>query len=133
MCEITQQDIYDVLTFYRKAILTTKDDNNKSAFKIYMKAYKNTIELLEETLNQLNKPMAKNLKVNVRENTNVNLKYPHLKQSIDYTGLIILFSTKTSGTIISTGEHNQFTIGKRHNDLKPEAFKTFTGIIELTQ
>jgi hypothetical protein len=77
--------------------------------------------------------MAKDLKICVIENKNPQLKYPHLKQSTDYPGLIMLFTDKNSGIVLQPSENPHFKIGVKYNDLLPEAFKVFKGIVTLTQ
>lgn len=135
MCVITKQDLYDVLIFHDKAYNIALGKGDFDAANIFLAAYKSTEELLKALNNHLNKNHMdpKALKIKVVENKNVNLAYPHLKQSIGYPGLIMLFSDKSTATVISIGDNPQFKLGVRYNDLLPDTFRIFRGIIELTQ
>lgn len=56
--------------------------------------------------------------------------YPFLGIALNGSGLVVMFSDKTTGTVVGTGNTGN-TLGYRHNCWAPDEFKPFVGSITL--
>lgn len=71
------------------------------------------------------------MKVIVDFKYHVPPSYPHLRQCLERSGLVILFINDTCGTIISGGGF--YTRGEYKTTLKRNEYVYFNGIITLKQ